>query len=183
MTNTQDTSPEAVERWDIEPDGSPWPHSEGDFVLYEDYVALSTALDVEREQVNEWRTRAQDRCAEAEKWFLKYEGEQSRAEAAEAARDKWRSMWEKEQTHNEELSAALETEKRHKLAITGDKINAVSELRQVKAERDALKAELAEAATHALDRLDASLFTNAEHQQAKDILRAFLARHQKEKEE
>ena len=78
------------------------------------------------------------------------------------------------------LSAALEAEKRHKLAITGDKINAVSELRQVKAERDALKAELAEAATHALDRLDASLFTNAEHQQAKDILRAFLARHQKE---
>ena len=40
----------------------------------------------------------------------------------------------------EALSAALETEKRHKLAITGDKINAVSELRQVKAERDALKA-------------------------------------------
>ena len=78
------------------------------------------------------------------------------------------------------LSAALETEKRHKLVIAGDKINAVSELRQVKAERDALKAELAEAATHALDRLDASLFTNAEHQQAKDILRAFLARHQKE---
>ena len=39
------------------------------------------------------------------------------------------------------LSTALETEKRHKLAITGDKINAVSELRQVKAERDALKAE------------------------------------------
>ena len=44
-----------------------------------------------------------------------------------------------------DLSAALEAEKRHKLAITGDKINAVSELRQVKAERDALKAELAEA--------------------------------------
>ena len=63
----------------------------------------------------------------------------------------------------EALSAALEAEKLHKLAITGDKINAVSELRQVKAERDALKAEL-----------------NAEHQQAKDILRAFLARHQKE---
>ena len=78
------------------------------------------------------------------------------------------------------LSGTLKAEKRHKLAITGDKINAVSELRQVKAERDALKAELAEAATHALDRLDASLLTNAEHQQAKDILRAFLARHQKE---
>ena len=81
------------------------------------------------------------------------------------------------------LSGTLKAEKRHKLAITGDKINAVSELRQVKAERDALKAQLAEAATHALDRLDASLFTNAEHQQAKDILRAFLARHQKEAEE
>ena len=74
------------------------------------------------------------------------------------------------------LSAALEFQKRHKRLIAGDKIDAVSELRQVKAERDALKAELAEAATHALDRLDASLFTNAEHQQAKDILRAFLAR-------
>ena len=45
----------------------------------------------------------------------------------------------------EALSAALGNEKRHKLAIAGDKINAVSELRQVKAERDALKAELAEA--------------------------------------
>ena len=44
------------------------------------------------------------------------------------------------------LSAALEAEKRHKLAITGDKINAVSELRQVKAELTTLKAELAEAA-------------------------------------
>ena len=43
------------------------------------------------------------------------------------------------------LSAALEAEKRHKLAIAGDKINAVSELRQVKAELTTLKAELAEA--------------------------------------
>ena len=56
------------------------------------------------------------------------------------------------------LSAALEAEKRQKLAIAGDKIDAVSELRQVKADRDALKAELAEAVVardHAIDTLNA----------------------------
>ena len=75
------------------------------------------------------------------------------------------------------LSAALETEKRHKLAITGDKINAVSELRQVKAERDALKAELAEAVDfiqHVADGHPKDYSDNM------DRARAFLAHHQKE---
>jgi hypothetical protein len=41
------------------------------------------------------------------------------------------------------------------------------------AEAKALRAAI----THALARLDASLFTNAEHQQAKDTLRAALEPH------
>ena len=70
---------------------------------------------------------------------------------------------------------------------------AAATLRALSAERDALKAKLdeavgqeyvpaqdervkrlVEAAVRALERLDASLFTNSEHQQAKDILRAAL---------
>ena len=70
----------------------------------------------------------------------------------------------------EELSAALEAEKRHKLAITGDKINAVSELRQVKAELTTLKAELAEAV---------DFIQHVADGHPKDYS-DFLARHQKE---
>ena len=72
------------------------------------------------------------------------------------------------------LSAELEAEKRHKLAITGDKINAVSELRQVKAERDALRAELAEAVTLLKDMRD-----HGANDYVIDRVLAFLARHQK----
>ena len=61
MTNTTDTSPEAVERWDIEPDGSAWPHAEGDFVRYEDYAALSAerdALKAENARLEAWQSAA-----------------------------------------------------------------------------------------------------------------------------
>ena len=85
------------------------------------------------------------------------------------------------------LSAKLEAEKRHKLAITGDKINAVSELRQVKAERDAIKAELADAVgllryvvskdDEAVDKLQAAIGLTLAAAKA----RVYLARHQKEK--
>ena len=81
------------------------------------------------------------------------------------------------------LSAALETEKRHKLAITGDKINAVSELRQVKAERDALKAELSEAKmllSHMVNHAEWRETNEGVFWEATDKARAFLARHQKE---
>ena len=61
MTDTTDTSPEAVERWDIEPDGSAWPHAEGDFVRYEDYAALSAERDALRAQV--------ERAETALKWY------------------------------------------------------------------------------------------------------------------
>lgn len=58
---------------------------------------------------------------------------------------------------------------------------AVSEgvIRALAADNAELQAQLAdarEAAQSALARLDASLFTNAEHQQAKDILRAMKGR-------
>ena len=75
------------------------------------------------------------------------------------------------------LSAAMEAEKRHKRLIVGDKISAVSELLQVKAERDALKAELAEAMDfiqHVADGHPKDYSDNM------DRARAFLARHQKE---
>ena len=75
------------------------------------------------------------------------------------------------------LSAALEFQKRHKRLIAGDKIDAVSELRQVKAERDGLKAELAEAVDfiqHVADGHPKDYSDNTER------ARAFLARHQKE---
>ena len=79
------------------------------------------------------------------------------------------------------LSGTLEAEKRHKLAITGDKINAVSELRQVKAERDALKARLNDAV--ALLRGSDAAFERvgyAADSIARESIRAFLARHHKE---
>ena len=89
----------------------------------------------------------------------------------------------------EALSAELEYEKRHKLAIAGVKIDAVSELRQVKAERDALKAELADAVetlkevSQSLDWIahgccrgwSQNLMTSAD---ALGKSRAFLSRHQ-----
>ena len=92
----------------------------------------------------------------------------------------------------EALSAALEYEKRHKLAIAGVKIDAVSELRQVKAESDALKAELAEAVEllvsaetvmqfvldHEASELDRRLTIKDAMSSQKEIC-AFLARHQK----
>jgi hypothetical protein len=56
---------------------------------------------------------------------------------------------------------------------------ALREIREYKA-----RAEAAEAAIQAaLERLDASLFSNSEHQQAKDILRAALSAISKEEEQ
>ena len=89
----------------------------------------------------------------------------------------------------EALSAALGNEKRHKRAIAGDKINAVSELRQVKAERDALKAELAEAIEKAYREGWSDGAADEIHEYGSNpqddwlisgTRRAFLARHQRE---
>ena len=83
----------------------------------------------------------------------------------------------------EALSAALEVEKRHKRLIAGDKINAVSELRQVKAERDALKAKLAEAKmllSHMVNHAEWREENEGVFWDATDQARAFLARHQKD---
>ena len=87
------TSPETVERWDIEPDGSAWPHAEGDYVRYEDYAALSAALEagkVERGTLIQ---------------ALKDGGEIQRIAIARA----------------EAAEAALEAEKRHKLTLMRDR--------------------------------------------------------------
>lgn len=48
----------------------------------------------------------------------------------------------------------------------------VAELEDTSAMTEVYRLRLA--ITHAMERLDASMFTNAEHQQAKDILRAAL---------
>ena len=72
MTHPTDEELEAVKRWGIEPDGSAWPHSEGDFVCYEDYVALSAERDDQKkarlEAVRSWMN-AEVRAEEAEAKF------------------------------------------------------------------------------------------------------------------
>ena len=114
MTNTPETSPEAVERWDIEPDGSAWPHAEGDYVRYEDYAALSAALEAGKD---ERRTLIQ---------ALKDGGEIQRIATARA----------------EAAEAALEEEQRIS-TMRGNKIefDLIPALADTEAERDALKAE------------------------------------------
>ena len=114
-------------------------------------------------------------------------------EDARVWRHKWRQMLEAAAMLRA-LSGTLKAEKRHKLAITGDKINAVSELRQVKAERDALKAELAEAVeviVECREEIDDDIRHEYPHDHpvqeryrerdfAANPARAFLAHHQKE---
>ena len=43
-------------------------------------TALRTHIDNLTHEWDEWRTRAMDRCEEAEKWFRKYGAEQQRAD-------------------------------------------------------------------------------------------------------
>ena len=78
MTNTPDlTSPEAVERYspiavaphDADPFGAMETDPEGGFVLYEDYAALSAALEAAEMSAKHWHARA--KAAEAERDSLK----------------------------------------------------------------------------------------------------------------
>ena len=48
-------------------------------------TALRTHIDNLTHEWDEWRTRAMDRCEEAEKWFCKYGAEQQRADNLEAS--------------------------------------------------------------------------------------------------
>ncbi len=48
-------------------------------------IALRTHIDSLTHEWDEWRTRAMDRCEEAEKWFRKYAAEQQRADNLEAS--------------------------------------------------------------------------------------------------
>ena len=86
--NDPDTSPEAVERWDIEPDGSAWPHTEGDYVRYEDYAALSAELGYVRSEYDAFRQESAQREID---FALKMGKLEARAEAAEAERDALRA--------------------------------------------------------------------------------------------
>jgi len=47
-------------------------------------IALRAHIDNLTHEWDEWRTRAMDRCEEAEKWFRKYAAEQQRADNLEA---------------------------------------------------------------------------------------------------
>lgn len=48
-------------------------------------TALRAHIDNLTHEWDEWRTRAMDRCEEAEKWFRKYGAEQQRADNLEAS--------------------------------------------------------------------------------------------------
>ena len=53
------------------------------FICYEAAIAITTLrthIDNLTHEWDEWRTRAMDRCEEAEKWFRKYGAEQQRAD-------------------------------------------------------------------------------------------------------
>ena len=89
MTNTLDTSPEALERF-------------GNWIAHN---ASHTGIDLWNDAYNALSAAHAAALVREQVANAKAMQHKARAEAAKAARDRWRAIWEKAQTHNKKLLA------------------------------------------------------------------------------